>query len=82
MSMDVAKKLSNFLLYGDIRYSESTIPYTHAGPPIVRRGGFKERDNFGVAAGAEIKLAGKISLCLEKRFIDEDAYTVGIYFTF
>ena len=82
LSVDAAKKFSKCLLYSALRYSESTIPYTHAGPPVVRIGGFKERDNMGIAVGGEIKFAKKISLCLEKRFVDEDAYTLGIYFTF
>ncbi len=82
VSVDVAKKFSRCLFYSAVRYSESTIPYTHAGPPVVRIGGFKERDNLGVAVGVEIKFAKKVSLCLEKRFVDEDAYTLGIHFTF
>jgi hypothetical protein len=82
LSLDMAKKIKRFSLYGAVRYSESTIPYTHAGPPIVRIGGFKERNNFGIAVGGEIKFTEGLSLCLEKRFVDEDAYTLGIYLAF
>jgi hypothetical protein len=82
VSVDAAKKFSRCLLYSAVRYSESTIPYTHAGPPIVRIGGFKERNNFGIAVGGEIKFTEGLSLCLEKRFVDEDAYTLGIYLAF
>lgn len=82
VSVDAAKKFSRCLLYSAVRYSESTIPYTHAGPPIVRIGGFKGRDNFGIAVGGEMKFTEGLSLCLEKRFVDEDAYTLGIYLAF
>ena len=83
LSLDIAKKIRKFSLYGGIRYSESTIPYTHYGlPGIERIGGFKERNNFGMAVGGEFKIAGGLSLCMEKRFIDEDAYTLGIYLAF
>ena len=82
ISADLAKRFSKCLLYGAVRYSESTIPYTHAGPPVVRIGGFKERNNFGIAVGGEIKFTEGLSLCLEKRFVDEDACTLGIYLAF
>ncbi len=83
VSVDVARKLNkHLLLYTSGRYSEIALPYTHADPHIPRIGGFEERDNLGIAVGAEIKLAKKISLSLEKRFVDEDAYTAALHYTF
>ena len=83
VSVDAGRRLNKYiLLYASMRYSEITLPYTHADPQIPRIGGFKERDNMGIAVGAEIKLAKKISLSLEKRFADEDAYTVGLHYIF
>ena len=76
LSFDLAKEINKYIsLYGALRYSEFEMPYTHpAGDNQTRIGGLKADDNVGVAVGAEIKLLEKISLCLEKRFVDEKSF--------
>ena len=78
LSFDLAKELNKHInLYGALRYSEFDMPYTHPAGSNTRIGGIKAEDNVGAAVGVEIKLLEKISLCLEKRFVDEESSIVS-----
>jgi len=75
LSFDLVKELGEYVnLYGVLRYSELDIPFTHpATGNKTRIGGYKSENNVGGSIGVELKLLEKISLCLERRFVDEES---------
>ena len=79
----LAGKKSNFVPYAGIKYSdvEASAKFT-AGGTTYDYGSTNSEEIFGIFAGCSVMPTKQLSIDLQARFIDEEAFTIGMNYMF
>ncbi|MCK5548018.1 MAG: hypothetical protein KAI64_03325, partial [Thermoplasmata archaeon] len=82
LSVDLARDWEKYTVYGGVQYSELSAPYEHPQSGQTRKGGFKQKNEFGIFAGFKVNVMENLDLIVEGHLIDETALIGQIVWSF